>query len=123
MKGHGERCELMIDHRSYKHDLSGCEMKFKYVIFKHKKTSKTQGCYTSKLRMRTASYITTETKWRLVEFLKFFLCVCFRLFYLFIYFTYFYFTTVRRNSIVFCLYLHLRLCSSHKCEPGLRSGG
>ena len=26
--------------------------------------------------MRTASYITTETKWRLVEFLKLFLCLC-----------------------------------------------
>ena len=107
MKGHGERCELMIDHRSYKHDLSGCEMKFKYVIFKHKKTSKTQGCYTSKLRMRTASYITAETKWRLVEFLKFFVCVLSLVLsiYLFIYFTYFYFTSVRRNSIAYtCTY-------------------
>ena len=35
MKGHGERCEVMIDHRSYKDNLSSCEMKFKYVIFKH----------------------------------------------------------------------------------------
>ena len=56
-----------------------------------------------------------------------FVFVRFRLFnlfsYLFIYFTYFYFTSVRRNNIVFSLYLHLRLCSTHKCEPGLRSGG